>query len=112
MEIPQLDADLIARSFGAVIPITEPTVVQLVSSMPTVIEAPSGIVPSSEKRTAMTLLADLISTKPDSEELIERKQWLIDQLTPLLQEVDEFVNCVTKSGAAFLTDHCKDSWRM
>ena len=99
------DADLIARSFGAVIPSEAPrSFNNSVTSMPSVIEAPSGVVPSKETRTALTVLADLIATKPDTEELTDRKQWLITNLSPLLHEVDEFVDCCTERRRAFLKD--------
>jgi hypothetical protein len=52
----------------------------------------------------MTLLAQLIATKPDTEELEDRKQWLIEALTPLLQEMDEFTNCVNEKRRTFLTE--------
>ncbi len=99
-----LDPETVARAFGAVIPITTPRAAIHSSSVPAVETAPSGVVPSKEGVTAMTLLGQLIATKPDTEALIDRKQWLIANLTPLLQEVDEFVSCVTEKRRQHLSD--------
>jgi hypothetical protein len=98
-----LDADTVARSFGAVIPIT-PRTAGNNGGRVSVTTAPSGIVPSSEKRTALTLVAQLIALKPDTKELADRKQWLIDELTPLLAEVDAFTTTVEEKRRKSLKD--------
>jgi chromosome segregation ATPase len=99
-----MDPDLVARTFGAVIPITAPRASKADSSVPTRQEAPSGIVPSAEKRTAMTLLADLIALKPDSPELADQKKYLINALAPLLQEMDQFTIEVTTRRRRYLRE--------
>jgi chromosome segregation ATPase len=66
--------------------------------------ASSGIVPTAETETALSLLGRLIRLEPQTEALVERKRWLIERLTPLLTEVDEFINCVEENRKQSLTD--------